>query len=86
VNFMRKKWNAFISALGFEQTWHVCWVAMIEGKNITYGDGTFAFSPRLESSDIGDLREKLAKEVSDVLGYELSPKKINITGLIRIGK
>ena len=82
---MKSKLNTVLTALGFKQHWHVCWVIMLDGQHTSYGDGTFTFTPKLSKNHIEGLRVDLAKVVSEAVGYEIDKSNVNITGLIRIG-
>lgn len=77
--------NALLAATGFKERWQICWVAHLPGKAIIYGDGTYTFAPKLTTAHIDDLRKMLAAETSKAAGCEVDPKRINITGLARIG-
>ena len=76
-----KKLRKLFTSIMPPQKWHVCWVAQIPGREITYGDGVFTFSVGL---DVGQLRVILASDTSEAAGCEVEPKQINITGLCRI--
>ena len=76
--------NAFLTAVGYRQKWHVCWVATIPGRAISYGDGTFTFTPRLTAASISDLRNELACRTSEIAECHITAGQINITGLIRV--
>ena len=78
MNALRKLFAAILP----NQKWHVCWVAQIPGRGITYGDGVFTFSVGL---DVGQLRVILASDTSEAAGCEVKLEQINITGLCRIG-
>jgi len=77
--------NKLLSAAGYRQTWHVCWVANIPGKMPIYGDGVYAFRPRLTSNSVEDLRMEIAEDTGAAIGCKLMPEQISITGLARIG-
>lgn len=82
---MKSKLNALLTALGFKQSWHVCWVVSINGSSGSYGDGTFTFRPHLSESSIEGLREHLAKETEAATGLTVTKKQINIIGMAKLG-
>ena len=82
---MKLKLNALLTALGFKQSWHVCWVANINGRSRSYGDGTFTFRPHLSEGSIDDLRDSLAKQTEAAAGLTVAKQQINIIGMVRLG-
>lgn len=77
--------NALLAAVGYKQTWHICWVAHLPGRVAIQGDGTYTFTPRLSASIISDLRVKLAEDTAAAGGGSVKPEQINITSLTKIG-
>ncbi len=67
-----------------KEVWHVCWIAKIPGKEISYGDGSYDIKSKLTVESISFLRTKLSEETGKAAGVEVEPVQISITSLTRI--
>lgn len=76
--------NELLAMLGYKQKWHVSWVALIPGRDESYGDGVYTFTPRLTENAVKELRKLLAEQTGDKAGIDIKPEQINITGLARV--
>lgn len=72
--------SAVLSAVGWYQEWHICWVAKIDSNKTATCDGTYTVRPRMCSKRIKDLRAKLAADTG------CDAEDINITAMIKIGR
>lgn len=68
------------------QKWHVCWIAKIPGRQITYGDGVYSLKQSItkETIDLDGLRAKLAIDTGNSAKTDVTPSQINITCLTRL--
>ena len=76
--------NDLLAAVGFKQKWHICWVGNLPGRNVSYGDGTYTFRPKLTVKSIDGLRKKLAEDTVNATGLPVAPEQINIISMVKI--
>jgi len=72
--------NTLLSAVGWYQKWHICWVAQLDSGQTAICDATYTVRPRMCVKTIKDLRAKLATDTG------CDAKDINITAMIKIGR
>ena len=78
--------NYLLSVIGYEQVWHVSWIAIKLGGEKSYADAVVTILPRLTEKSIIVLRKGLAEKTSDAIGESVTAEQINIVSMTRIGR